>query len=171
MVADHFRRTQEPRGDRRGWVAIVIAAVVPIAIGVVAVLAVPPMPASALSNYLSSPGAPTGALASCVLCHSSYPSSYARNAYGSDFAANSHSFSAIADMDSDGDGATNAAEFAAGTWPGDASSVPAPQPTPTSTPVPPAPLPTNTPGPPAPSSVRLYMPLTFSGRLAFRVGY
>jgi hypothetical protein len=145
-VVSRSEPTQEARPNRRGWLAVVIAAVIPVAIGVAAVFTSPPMTASAFGGYLTSPGAPTGALSSCVLCHSNYPTTYVRNAYGLDFAANAHSYSTIGNLDSDGDGYTNSAEIAAGTWPGDANTTPVPAPS---------------------TIIKIYVPLNFSGRQSF----
>ena len=76
--------------------------------------------AHAVSRYLtdfnSTYGTTGTALDTCTVCHTSVPS---RNSYGADFAANGHSFTAIANLDSDGDGATNGAEITARTFPGD----------------------------------------------------
>ena len=81
--------------------------------------------AHAVSRYLtdfnSTYGTTGTALDTCNVCHTSVPS---RNSYGADFAANGHSFTAIADLDSDGDGATNGAEITARTFPGDQNSKP-----------------------------------------------
>jgi hypothetical protein len=90
--------------------------------------------AYAMSSYLTSfestyPSAVGSALDSCSLCHSSM-STYARNAFGSDYGANGHSFTAIANLDSDGDGFTNIQEINAQTLPGSASSKPASDTTP-----------------------------------------
>jgi hypothetical protein len=85
--------------------------------------------AYAVGGYLSSfestyPAAVGSGLDSCSLCHSSL-STYARNSYGSDYAANGHSFKAIEGLDSDGDGFTNLQEIQALTLPGSSSSKPA----------------------------------------------
>jgi hypothetical protein len=61
----------------------------------------------------------------CTLCHTSAPS---LNSYGSAFANNSHSFTAIQNLDSDGDGFTNLAEINAHTFPGNRNSHPAASP-------------------------------------------
>jgi hypothetical protein len=64
-------------------------------------------------------------LDTCTLCHTSVP---ARNPYGMDFlnaGANGAALDAIANIDSDGDGATNIVEINALTFPGDPASIPA----------------------------------------------
>ncbi len=99
-------------------------------------------------------------LDSCDLCHTS---SLALNVYGSDFAKNSHSFTAIQNLDSDGDGYTNLVEINAHTFPGDINSHPAASPTatpvpPTATPVPPTA--TRTPVPPTATSTNTRVPPT-----------
>ncbi len=83
-----------------------------------------------LSSYMSSfestyPAAVGSTIDTCTLCHSSM-STYARNSFGSDFAAAGHSFKAIESLDSDGDGFTNLEEIKALTFPGNASSKPSP---------------------------------------------
>jgi len=102
--------------------------------------------AHAKSGYLTSFNSEYGtsgtALDTCNVCHtSSIPT---RNPYGTAYGSNAHSFTAIANLDSDGDGFTNNAEIVARTFPGDAASKPA-------TPPPPPPPPTDT-TPPAVSS-------------------
>jgi hypothetical protein len=65
-------------------------------------------------------------LDTCTLCHTSVP---ARNPYGDDFfnaGANLAALDAIANIDSDGDGATNITEINALTFPGDPGSIPPP---------------------------------------------
>ncbi len=92
-------------------------------------------------------------LDSCNLCHTS---TLALNSYGSDFGTNGHSFTAIENLDSDGDGFLNLAEINAHTFPGDINSHPATAPTatPTKTQMPSA-TPTNTRTPTtAPTSTR-----------------
>ena len=76
-----------------------------------------------LSTFNSTYGTSGTALDTCSLCHVTVPSP--RNAFGSDFANNGHSFSTIANLDSDGDGATNIVEITARTFPGDPGSKPA----------------------------------------------
>ncbi len=89
---------------------------------------------SAVSSYLSAFNSTYGtsgtALDTCSLCHIAIPS---RNAYGSDFAANGHSFAAIESLDSDGDGSNNITEISARTFPGDPNSKPTPPPPPADT--------------------------------------
>ncbi|MCC6152797.1 MAG: hypothetical protein IT367_03515 [Candidatus Hydrogenedentes bacterium] len=60
-------------------------------------------------------------LDSCSLCHSSGTN---RNAYGADFGAANHNFTAIENDDSDNDGFDNITEIEALTKPGDANSHP-----------------------------------------------
>src|SRR3990170_550967 len=93
------------------------------------------MEAGAVSSYYSQfqsayPSSSLSALsgnARCNICHPTYPSSTARNAFGTNFASNGHAFNAtLNNMDSDGDGFSNITEINAGTYPGDASSTPAP---------------------------------------------
>ncbi len=103
-------------------------------------------------------------LDSCDLCHTS---SLALNVYGSDFAKNSHSFTAIQNLDSDGDGYTNLVEINAHTFPGDINSHPVASPTATPvpptatrTPVPPTAPATNTRVPPTATSTSTQLPPT-----------
>jgi hypothetical protein len=62
-------------------------------------------------------------LGSCLTCH---PSGSSRNSYANDWRNNGHNFAAVEGMDSDNDGSTNLQEINAATFPGDASSKPAP---------------------------------------------
>jgi hypothetical protein len=57
------------------------------------------------------------------MCH--VKGSRKRNPYGKEFRKAGHSFDLIEEKDSDGDGFTNIAEIAAGTFPGDRESKPA----------------------------------------------
>ena len=76
----------------------------------------------------------------CLLCHVGYlaasPAIDNLNGYGNAHANAGYDFAAIEGLDSDGDGYTNIEEILAGTYPGDASSVPAVTP-----PLPPPPPP------------------------------
>ncbi len=93
---------------------------------------------------------------SCTLCHAaSGPPNL--NPYGNDFAAAGHNFQTIESKDSDGDGFNNITEINAGTFPGDATSHPAPA-TPPPAPTP-APIPT-----PIPTPMGMQMP---SGKFMF----
>ncbi|MGC2062546.1 MAG: hypothetical protein WA610_06175 [Thermodesulfovibrionales bacterium] len=70
-----------------------------------------------------------GAISNCGLCHTDPNGGGPRNPYGAAFeGTNPHSFTAIENLDSDGDGFTNKAEItnASPTYPGDPSSHPAP---------------------------------------------
>jgi hypothetical protein len=69
------------------------------------------------------PSAAGTKLDSCVTCHAT-ASGGALNAYGSALGSNGHSFSAIENQDSDGDGVANGEEIERGTFPGDASDFP-----------------------------------------------
>ncbi len=60
----------------------------------------------------------------CTLCHTSSSGMNGLNPFGADFANNGHSIQSIGNLDSDGDGYSNAQELAAGTYPGDAKSFP-----------------------------------------------
>jgi len=62
----------------------------------------------------------------CLICHTTTTaSSSTRNPYGSAYGNNNHDFAAIESLDSDGDNFSNIAEINGGTYPGNASSVPA----------------------------------------------
>jgi len=60
-------------------------------------------------------------LGSCLSCH---PSGSKRNAYANDWRSNGHSFAAVEQLDSDGDGLSNIEEISAGFFPGDPNSKP-----------------------------------------------
>ena len=94
---------------------------------VAGVLAMSGGQAHAVSGYLTSFNSQYGTsgtvLNTCNVCHTSVPS---RNSYGAAFASNGHSFTAIENADSDGDGFTNIAEINARTFPGDSASTPTP---------------------------------------------
>jgi len=85
--------------------------------------------AIAMPSYLTGfssayPDVP-GVLSTCNLCHvSTSPPSF--NPYGTAYLNGAHNFQAIENLDSDGDGFNNIDELNAGTFPGDASSKPAP---------------------------------------------
>ena len=85
--------------------------------------------AEASPGYLSSfstayPSSPL--TRDCLICHTtSNASPSTRNPYGSAYGSAGHNFATIELLDSDGDGASNIAEINAGTYPGNASSVPA----------------------------------------------
>jgi hypothetical protein len=61
-------------------------------------------------------------LDNCMTCHKKR--SYKKNLYGSDYREAGYAFKAIEQQDSDGDGFSNIAEIAAGTFPGDPKSKP-----------------------------------------------
>ncbi|MCL7412380.1 MAG: PKD domain-containing protein, partial [ANME-2 cluster archaeon] len=84
--------------------------------------------AAAFNSYLSEfntmYGSSDADIGVCEVCHGT---SYGiRNSYGQDFANNSHNFVNIESFDSDNDGFSNIEEINARTFPGDASSKPAP---------------------------------------------
>lgn len=90
--------------------------------------------AMAVGNYLSLFNTQYGTtgtkLNSCNLCHPGGNTGQL-NPYANDYAANSHNFTMIEQLDSDGDGFTNVEEITAGTFPGDPSDSPgAPPPQP-----------------------------------------
>jgi hypothetical protein len=107
--------------------------------------------AVAFSSYLSAartqyPSITGTALDSCALCHPA--GGYTLNAYATAYQSAGHNFTAIENLDSDGDEYTNIAEIRALTFPGDANSHP--NGNPTATPTRPAPTATAThPGPTA----------------------
>jgi LysM repeat protein len=93
------------------------------------VMAAQPPKAQAFSSYLDAfrlqyPASAGTRLDTCILCHTT-TSGGPLNAYGTAYGANGHSFTAIAAMDSDGDGFTNSAEITALTFPGNAADHPA----------------------------------------------
>ncbi len=59
----------------------------------------------------------------CVVCHT-HASGGPINVYGQDYFVNGNNVSAIALLDSDGDGFTNDEELVQGTFPGDSTSYP-----------------------------------------------
>ena len=68
-------------------------------------------------------------LGSCITCHRNSNGTGGYNSYGSDwkaFGSNAAAYTAIEDRDSDGDGYINIDEILVDTFPGDASSKPAP---------------------------------------------
>ena len=87
----------------------------------------------ARNSYLNAFNAQYGTagttLDTCSTCHAQ---SFNRNAYGADFekalnvsgATQTSALLAVEPLDSDGDGASNAVEISAGTFPGDANDVP-----------------------------------------------
>jgi hypothetical protein len=86
--------------------------------------------AQAKSSFLSAmmsqyPQAANSKLNSCVTCHpGDNPNQF--NNYANDYRNSGHNFSAIEQLDSDGDGVINLDEINAQTYPGDASDTPAP---------------------------------------------
>jgi len=86
--------------------------------------------AMAYSSYLTDPGqfearypAASGSkLDQCVLCHINPSGGGPKNPYGNAF-GQVHSYSAIENADSDGDGFTNIAEITAIKFPGDAATI------------------------------------------------
>ncbi len=99
----------------------------PVLLAFLCIVTGPAGTAHAQSSYLTSfnstyPSAPA-AIKACVICHPNYPSSTARNSYGSAYGS-AGNFGTIETADSDGDGFTNIAEINAGTFPGNAASKP-----------------------------------------------
>jgi len=89
--------------------------------------------AHAFGSYLTAAGTgfnalypAAGAISNCALCHTNPNGGGARNVYGTAYANNGHSYTAIETMDSDGDGFTNRTEITSNppTYPGDAASHP-----------------------------------------------
>ena len=78
-----------------------------------------------LTSFASTYPAATTLSSSCLICHTTASASPStRNPYGSAYGSG-HSFTAIANLDSDGDTFTNITEINANTYPGNAASVPA----------------------------------------------
>ena len=81
---------------------------------------------SYLTSFTATYPAATTLSSSCLICHTTASASPStRNPYGSAYGNNGHSFTVIANLDSDGDGFTNITEINANTYPGNAASVPA----------------------------------------------
>ena len=79
-----------------------------------------------LTSFTATYPAATTLSSSCLVCHTTAGASPStRNPYGSAYGNNGHSFTAIANLDSDGDGFTNITEINANTYPGNAASFPA----------------------------------------------
>ncbi|RME84283.1 MAG: hypothetical protein D6775_05930, partial [Caldilineae bacterium] len=119
----------DPRPIRRRWLwpSLIVLALV-----ILAAVDMRQAPVQAKSNYLTAfrstyPGISGSQLDSCAVCHTSIP---ARNAFGADYKSHGHSFVAIEQLDSDGDGYSNIVEIQALTFPGDPASHPAGNPTP-----------------------------------------
>lgn len=93
---------------------------------VVVVIAGTALSALAVGGYLSQFNAQYGTagtkLDSCTLCHGA--GGPPNNPYGAAYAANGHNYTAIEQLDSDGDGYTNLEEITAGTHPGDPNDFP-----------------------------------------------
>jgi hypothetical protein len=66
----------------------------------------------------------------CTTCHTSASGMGGLNRFGADFSNSGHSLDQIRNLDSDGDGYTNAQEFSEGTFPGDPRSYPGSNPFP-----------------------------------------
>jgi hypothetical protein len=96
---------------------------------VLAIITIGVTSAEALSSYVTTFSttypASASALGQCVLCHINPGGGGTRNGFGNAFLAAGHSFTAIEQQDSDGDGFTNIVEINALKWPGDATSFPA----------------------------------------------
>jgi hypothetical protein len=91
-----------------------------------------------LSDFVTTYSASSSPLNTCNLCHTGTPRNASNvNNFGYDYATAGYDFAAIQGLDSDGDGYTNIQEIQAGTFPGDASSVPAVTPPPPGDTVPP----------------------------------
>ncbi|MFO0752419.1 MAG: S-layer homology domain-containing protein [Thermodesulfovibrionales bacterium] len=100
---------------------IVVFAVLVVFAGASVVFATP----TYLNTFKSTYGTSGTALSSCTVCHApSGPPDL--NPYGNDFLNSGFTLSSIESLDSDGDGSSNMEEITARTFPGDASSKPAP---------------------------------------------
>ena len=133
------------RRRTRQWL-IVIAAVVMLSL-IAMIWLNQDAEVQAKSNFMTSfrneyPGIAGSQLDSCAVCHTNIPNV---NGYGSDYRSHGHNFAAIELLDSDGDGYSNIQEIQALTFPGDASSQPAVQPTDTPTSLPQTSTPTTAP--------------------------
>jgi hypothetical protein len=143
-----------PASRRRGSPTGLLIFIAALTVLTIATVVTSARPAQARISYLTSfvntyAGVSATKLNSCTLCHTSVP---ARNAYGQAFAGAGHSFAAIENADSDGDGFSNIVEINARTWPGDPNDYPAAAtatatltPTSTATSVVPSDTPTATP--------------------------
>ena len=79
------------------------------------------------STYGTSGTRGANTIGSCITCHpGALNGSGTLNSYASDWLAAAHNLAAVEALDSDSDGYTNLIEIQAGTFPGDASSQPAP---------------------------------------------
>jgi hypothetical protein len=85
---------------------------------------------SYLSSFQSTYPTAAATLGQCVLCHIDPAGGGPTNPFGTDYGNNGHSFPAIEQLDSDGDGFTNIVEIQALTWPGDPTSHPTTPPPP-----------------------------------------
>ena len=85
---------------------------------------------SYLASFQSTYPAAAATLGQCVLCHIDPAGGGPTNPFGTDYGNNGHSFPAIEQLDSDGDGFTNIVEIQALTWPGDPTSHPTTPPPP-----------------------------------------
>jgi hypothetical protein len=70
------------------------------------------------------PAAAGSRIDACNLCHNSPRGGDARNPYGLSYASSGHNFTAIENIDSDGDGWTNLQEINSLTFPGNATDHP-----------------------------------------------
>lgn len=125
--------------------------------GLVALSSVALAKSSDLAAFNTTYGTEGTRLDTCDVCHGS---SFALNGYGQDYrdALNANggnesaALTAIAELDSDGDGFSNILEIVARTFPGDPADAPTPPPVPTPTPLPTAPPPPPTLPPPTPTA-------------------